>query len=130
MRRSTASIQPSGRVDTSLGEYVGDVVNIIPQQQAMRFVRDSGLTGDGVWAGVDPLTYASTESGFDGVHIIGDSQGTGQPKSAHMANSQAKVCADAIVRWSRGSMSVRTEDPDRMEQHHHQLGLLQSDHLR
>lgn len=104
----------NGRVDTSLGEYVGDVVNIIPQQQAMSFVRDSGLTGDGVWAGVDPLTYASIESGFDGVHIIGDSQGTGQPKSAHMANSQAKICADAIIRMLAGvDVSFETGDPDR-----------------
>ncbi|MEH6610356.1 MAG: hypothetical protein V7696_13400 [Halioglobus sp.] len=50
------------------------------------------------WAPVDVTTYESTVSGFTDVHIIGDSQGSSQPKSAHMANAQAKVCADAILR--------------------------------
>ena len=95
-------ISAERRVVTKTSDYVGEVVNIIPQQRAMGFVRDSGLTGGGAWAGVDPLTYASTESGFDGVHIIGDSQGSNQPKSAHMANAQAKVCADAIIRSLAG----------------------------
>ncbi len=98
-------------VDTGAGEYRGDVVNVIAPQQAMGFVRESGLTGSGLWAGVDPLTYASTQSGFDGVHIIGDAQATGQPKSAHMANSQAKVCADAIIRIING---ISVTDPERV----------------
>ncbi len=88
----------NGVVVTSGGDVAGDVINPIPRQQAMGFVRDSGLTNGGLWAPVDPLTYASTLGGFENVHIIGDGQGTGQPKSAHMANSQAKVCADAIIR--------------------------------
>jgi hypothetical protein len=38
-----------------------------------------------------------------GIHVIGDSCAAPvQPKSGHMANSQAKVCADAIVRYSLG----------------------------
>jgi len=107
-------ISAERRVVTKTGDYTGDVVNIIPQQRAMGFVRDSGLTGDGAWAGVDPLTYVSTESGFDGVHIIGDSQATGQPKSAHMANSQAKVCADAIIRMLADvDVSFENGDPVR-----------------
>ena len=83
--------------------YAGDVVNIIPRQRALWFVRKAGLTkgGDG-WAPVDPLTYASTVPGFENVHVIGDSQTSYQPKSAHMANSQAKVCADAIIRSLAG----------------------------
>lgn len=97
------------RIDTAMGEYVGDVLNLIPRQQAMGFVRDSGLTGAGLWAGIDPLTYASTESGFDGVHIIGDSQASNQPKSAHMANAQAKVCADAILREIAGLSNTAAE---------------------
>lgn len=101
----------AGRVETSLGSYTGDVVNVIPRQQAMGFVRDAGLTEGGPWARVDPLTYESQVSGFGGVHVIGDSQGTGQPKSAHMANSQAKVCADAIIRALAG---VSNSDPERV----------------
>jgi len=74
------------------------VVNVIPNQRANGLLRKTGLTGSQSWASVDPLTYESTLSDFPGVHVIGDAQGTGQPKSAHMANSQAKICADAIIR--------------------------------
>jgi hypothetical protein len=43
-----------------------------------------------------------------GIHIIGDSQGTSQPKSGHIANAEAKVCADAILRAFAGDP---TPDP-------------------
>jgi NADH dehydrogenase FAD-containing subunit len=102
----------TGQVYTSAGDFQGDVVNVIPGNQATSFVRDSGLTNYGDWAPVDPTTYESTLSGFSGVHIIGDSQNTNQPKSAHMANSQAKVCADAIVRSISGLPTDTTERLD------------------
>ena len=102
----------AGVVETNKGDVQGDVVNVIPQQRALGFVRRAKLTGDGDWAGVDPLTYESTEPGFEGVHIIGDSQGSGQPKSAHMANAQAKVCADAIIRSLAG---LPTKTQERMD---------------
>ncbi len=92
----------SGQVYTSAGQFQGDVVNVIPENQATGFVLDSGLTNYGNWAPVDPTTYESTLSDFSGVHIIGDSQNTNQPKSAHMANAQAKICADAIIRSVSG----------------------------
>jgi NADPH-dependent 2,4-dienoyl-CoA reductase/sulfur reductase-like enzyme len=92
----------TGRIYTSAGEFQGDVLNVIPDNQATRVVYDSGLTSGGNWAPVDPTTYESTVGGFEGVHVIGDSQNTNQPKSAHMANAQAKVCADAIVRSLSG----------------------------
>ena len=81
----------------------GDVVNIIPRHGAPNLLVKSGLTDGGRWAPVDPVTYGSTlEDKFPGVHVIGDSQATGQPKSGHMANAQAKVCADAILRRAAG----------------------------
>jgi hypothetical protein len=91
--------------------YPGDVVNVIPPHRAANLLIKSGLTGDPAlpWAPVDPVTYASTVPGFPGVHIIGDGQGTGQPKSGHMANSQAKICADAIVRDALGLSSYTEE---------------------
>ncbi|MGB5614496.1 MAG: FAD/NAD(P)-binding oxidoreductase [Sedimenticolaceae bacterium] len=96
-------VSAENRVVTDSGDIVGDLVNVIPQQHAPRFIRKSGLTDGGKgWATVDPLTYASTHADYPGVHIIGDAQATGQPKSAHMANSQAKVCADAIIRLIAG----------------------------
>ena len=93
-------VSAENRVVTDSSDVVGDLVNVIPQQRAPNFILNSpGLADVGAgWADVDPLTYASTNPDYQDVHIIGDAQGTGQPKSAHMANSQAKVCADAIVR--------------------------------
>ena len=58
---------------------------------------------------VDPLTYESVLREFSGVHVIGDSQATKQPKSAHMANAQAKVCADAIIRNFTGKSTIGIE---------------------
>lgn len=56
-------------------------------------------------------TQCHSTNGFDGIHIIGDSQATNQPKSAHMANAHAKVCADAIIRSVAGSSN---RDPERI----------------
>jgi sulfide dehydrogenase [flavocytochrome c] flavoprotein subunit len=57
---------------------------------------------EGRFAGVDVLSYASTVAGAGKVHIIGDSSATTQPKAGHIANQEAKVCADAIVRLLAG----------------------------
>jgi hypothetical protein len=99
-------------VETSLGDYRGDVVNLIPRQCAPALVRRAGLCNPAGWADVDPLTYASVVDGMHKIHVIGDIQGTGQPKSAHMANSQAKVCADAII---RSLADLPTDSDERIE---------------
>jgi sulfide dehydrogenase [flavocytochrome c] flavoprotein subunit len=89
----------TGAVYTLAEAFQGDVVNILPTHRASGLVRKAGLVPKGSnWAPVDPLSYESTLDGFENVHVIGDSQGTGQPKSGHMANAQAKICADAILR--------------------------------
>ncbi|MBN8246564.1 MAG: NAD(P)/FAD-dependent oxidoreductase, partial [Verrucomicrobia bacterium] len=89
-------------VKTTAGTFTGAVLNLIPDQRAGQIVTDTGLVNDptGRWALVHPLSYASTL--HPDIHILGDSQGTGQPKSGHMANAQAKVCADAIIRSFNG----------------------------
>jgi len=92
----------SGMVYTTAGTFQGDILNVIPQNRATSFVRRQGLTDGDNWAPVDPTTYESVLSEFQGVHIIGDSQNTNQPKSAHMANAQAKICTDAILRSLSG----------------------------
>ncbi|MBS1178520.1 MAG: pyridine nucleotide-disulfide oxidoreductase, partial [Proteobacteria bacterium] len=33
-----------------------------------------------------------------GIHVIGDASSCGMPKAGHVANQEAKICADAIVR--------------------------------
>jgi len=75
------------------------VLNIIPKQKAAPIVFNAGLTSAN-WAPVNPLSYESVL--FDNIHIIGDSQGTSQPKAGHIGNSEAKVCADAILRKLNG----------------------------
>ncbi len=96
-------------VTTTRGTYRGDVLNVIPDHSAHRLLTTSGLTGGGRWADVDPVTYGSILQDFPAVYVIGDAQGTGQPKSGHMANSQAKICADAIIRRAAG-LSPYTEE--------------------
>ena len=109
---SVASVNSDNRiVTTSAGDNVhGDVVNVIPRHAAPGLLVESGLTDGGRWAPVNPATYES--SLVPGVYVVGDAQATSQPKSGHMANSQAKVCADAIVRAAAG---VSTETPERLD---------------
>jgi len=90
-------------INTNWGPIRADAANIIPRQKAGKLVAAAGLLGSAPgarWASVNPLSYESTL--VPNVHVIGDSQGTGQPKSGHMANAQAKVCADALVRYFAG----------------------------
>jgi NADPH-dependent 2,4-dienoyl-CoA reductase/sulfur reductase-like enzyme len=83
--------------------FLGDVLNVIPRHRAPELLRSSVLVPNGArWAPVEASTYSSSVEGVEGAYVIGDAQGTGQPKSGHMANSQAKVCADAIVRRAMG----------------------------
>ena len=81
-----------------------DVLNVIPEQKAGSIIFAAGLNS-GNWAPINPLTYESTLA--NNIHIIGDSQGTGVPKAGHIGNSEAKVCADAILR----SLSNLAADP-------------------
>lgn len=75
------------------------VLNVIPNQKAGKLLFNEALTV-GNWAPVNPLNYESTVASH--IHIIGDSQGTGQPKAGHQGNSEAKVCADAVLRSLQG----------------------------
>jgi sulfide dehydrogenase [flavocytochrome c] flavoprotein subunit len=78
--------------------YEGNVVNLIPRQKAGKLIAAAGLnnSADGRFANVNHLTYESTKA--PKIHIIGDAAATTQPKAGHIANQEAKVCADAIVR--------------------------------
>ena len=92
----------------ALTAFRGDVLNVIPRQKAASLLENAGLgllNVGGRFAGVDPLSYESTA--VRNVHVIGDSQGTGQPKAGHIANAEAKVCADAILKLTSG----RAPDP-------------------
>ena len=85
----------------TLESYFGDkfqaqVLNIIPPQQAGAIARQTGLTDAGGWCPVEPQSCRSTLQEY--IHVIGDAASYAPiPKSAFAANSEAKVCAMAIV---------------------------------
>jgi NADPH-dependent 2,4-dienoyl-CoA reductase/sulfur reductase-like enzyme len=80
-----------------------DVLNVVPPQRAGRIAADAGLiTANNRWCGVDFLTYES--SVVKNVHVLGDAimAAPQMPKSGHMANQHAKVCAAAVVALMHG----------------------------
>jgi len=80
-----------------------DVLNVVPPQRAGRIAADAGLiTANNRWCGVDFLTYES--SAVKNVHVLGDAimAAPQMPKSGHMANQHAKVCAAAVVALMHG----------------------------
>jgi len=81
--------------------HKADVINIIPPQTAGKIALDSGLADDSGWCPVDKKTFESTL--HKNIHVLGDASiATKMPKSAYAANSQAKVCAAAIVAALQG----------------------------
>jgi NADH dehydrogenase FAD-containing subunit len=91
-------------VNTTMGNFTGKVINAIPTHKAGKLVSESviGLNNspDLRWGLVNVLTYESTAHPF--IHIIGDASSTTQPKAGHIANAEAKVCADAIIHLLKG----------------------------
>lgn len=79
-------------------EMTHDVVNYIPDQRAPKFIREIAAKAESNWCEIDFRSYQSIYD--DNIYILGDSilPSPKMPKSGHMANSQAKVCASAIVR--------------------------------
>lgn len=99
-----ASIDADAMTITTMdGEtFEGDVINMIPAQKAGMIAINSGLTGDGDWAPINPATLESTL--VPGVHVLGDACANGDmPKSGFSANSQAKACAMAVRAELTGS---------------------------
>ncbi len=83
-------------IKTEFESVQADVLNVIPPQRAGKIAQIAGTANvDKRWCEVDFLTYESKI--VPNVHIIGDSVSAALPKSAHMATSQARVCANAIV---------------------------------
>lgn len=78
-----------------------DVLNLIPPQRAGALARDFANM-NGRWVGVDWLTMQAQAA--PGVHVVGDAlfAAPGMPKSAHLANQQAKVAAAAVLALLQG----------------------------
>jgi sulfide dehydrogenase [flavocytochrome c] flavoprotein subunit len=89
----------SGTVVSEMGDEVqGAVVNLIPPQAAGAIAASAGLANvNRRWCEVDFLTFESTQASH--IHVLGDAIQVAplMPKSAHMANQHAKVCAAAMI---------------------------------
>ena len=81
--------------------HKADVANVIPAQVAAEIAHTAGLTDAGGWCPIDGRTFESTM--HKNVHVIGDASiASPLPKSGYAANSEAKVCAAAIVNLLNG----------------------------
>lgn len=83
-------------LQAAVESFKGDVINIIPAQRAGTIAQSAGLTNDSGWCPVNPKTFESTVHA--GIHVVGDASiASPLPKSGYAANSEAKVCAAAVV---------------------------------
>ena len=84
-----------------------DVCNVIPAMKAGRIAEIAGIT-EGNWAPVNAIDLSSKMDA--NIHVLGDAAAQGDmPKSGYSANSQAKVCANAV----RGALTGSTVFPAR-----------------
>ncbi|HEV2007932.1 MAG TPA: FAD/NAD(P)-binding oxidoreductase, partial [Burkholderiales bacterium] len=80
------------------GAVKADVLNVVPPHGAGQIARHAGLvTANNRWCSIDWLTMESVK--VKGVHVLGDAtlSAPAMPKSGHMANQHAKVCAAAVI---------------------------------
>ena len=105
-RQFTGGIQAvdvKGRLVKTAGDtFKADVANVIPAQEAGQLAQEAGLVDQSGWCPIDPMTFESKLQ--PGIHVIGDAAKAGNmAKSAFASNSQAKVCAFAILAALTGS---------------------------
>ena len=87
-----------GSVKTDFDTFKGHVLNVIPPQRAGEIAAQAKLiTANNRWCEVDWLTMES--KAVPGIHVLGDAtlSAPALPKSATVANNQAKIAAAAIV---------------------------------
>ncbi|MDM8566796.1 FAD/NAD(P)-binding oxidoreductase [Candidatus Halobeggiatoa sp. HSG11] len=83
-------------IHTSEATHKAAVINVIPPQKAGKIAIDSGLTDASGWCPINQRTFESILQ--KDIYVIGDACIAGvMPKSAYSANSQAKVCAQAVT---------------------------------
>jgi sulfide dehydrogenase [flavocytochrome c] flavoprotein subunit len=89
------SVDPAAMTVTIDGEETKvDVCNVIPAMKAGRIAEMAGVT-DGNWAPVHAVDMSSKADAD--IYVLGDAADQGDmPKSGFSANSQAKVCANAV----------------------------------
>lgn len=86
----------SNTIITNDEKFKASVANVVPPQKAGQIAQDAGLADESGWCPIVPETLASRLD--PNVHLVGDAIIPGDmPKSGFSANSQAKVCAQAIL---------------------------------
>jgi sulfite dehydrogenase len=98
----------NGVVSLEVEDVKGDVLNVIPPQRAGDIAARAGLvTTNRRWCDIDWLTMES--KAVQNIHVLGDATlaAPAMPKSASIANNQAKLCAAAVVELING----RQPDP-------------------
>ena len=90
-------VDANARVVTAeFDDFKADVINIIPAQKAGKIAFTAGLVNESGWCPIKGDTFESTI--HKNIHVIGDAAvASPLPKSGYAANSEAKVCAAAIV---------------------------------
>jgi len=105
----SVSVNPDAMTVTIDGEETKvDVCNVIPAMKAGRIAEMAGVT-DGNWA---PVNAADMSSKSDqNIYVLGDASQQGDmPKSGFPANSQAKVCTNAV----RGALNGHKVSPNQV----------------
>lgn len=94
-------VTPDGTARFEFEDVKADVLNLIPPQRAGALVRDFARVNRR-WVPVDWLSMEV--DGVPGVHVVGDAilSASASPKSAHLANQQAKLAAAAVLRLLGG----------------------------
>ena len=89
------SVDPSAMTISIDGESINvDACNVVPAMKAGRIAAVAGVT-DGNWAPVNAVDMSSKADAD--IYVLGDASQQGDmPKSGFSANSQAKVCANAV----------------------------------
>ena len=100
---STRTVEYTQGLSPDIKSITAGILNPIPPQRAPQLLVDAGLV-EGRFAPVDVLSYESTKK--PNIHVIGDASLTTMPKAGHIANQEAKTCADAIIRL------LQDQDPD------------------
>jgi sulfide dehydrogenase [flavocytochrome c] flavoprotein subunit len=97
------AVDVKGRMIETAGDtFKADVANVIPAQEAGQLAQQARLVDQSGWCPIDPMTFESKLQ--PGIHVIGDAAKAGNmAKSAFASNSQAKVCAFAILTALTGS---------------------------
>ena len=93
----------TGTIKLEVEDVKADVLNVVPPARGGDIAVQAGLiTHNKAWCAVDWRTMESTA--VKGVHVLGDAtlSASLMPKSASMANQQAKICAAAVVALING----------------------------